>query len=92
MRWRIPPTRTLADVVSVDTDADDGPTTTITVHAHPEEIDTLVASGDPFLPGWGPASWPWCCTTTARPTGTRSMVTDSYCLLAPGEDSWLSST
>ena len=36
VRWRIR-TRTLADVVSVDTDDDDGPTTTITVHARPEE-------------------------------------------------------
>ena len=82
VRWRIR-TRTLAEIVTVD--GDDGPTTTITVHARPEELDALVATGDPFRAGWGPG----LVAMVLRDDGTtdwdevRELVTDSYALLAP---------
>ena len=84
LRWRIR-TRTLAELVTVDGDGDDGPTTTITVHARPEELDALVATGDPFRAGWGPG----LVAMVLRDDGTtdwdevRELVTDSYALLAP---------
>ena len=82
VRWRIR-SRTLAELVAVD--GDDGPMTTITVHARPEELDALVATGDPFLAGWGPG----LVAMVLRDDGTtdwdevRELVTDSYALLAP---------
>ena len=82
VRWRIR-SRTLAEVVTVD--GEDGPTTTITVHARPEELDALVATGEPFHPGWGPG----LLAMVLRDDGTtdwaevRELVTDSYALLAP---------
>jgi hypothetical protein len=82
VRWRIRG-RTLVHVVTVD--GARGPVTYMTVHAAGEELDVLVAMGDPFFPGWGPG----LVAMVLREDGTtdweevKELVTESYCLLAP---------
>jgi inorganic pyrophosphatase len=57
----------------------------MTVHAAGEELDALVAMGDPFFPGWGAG----LVAMVLREDGTtdwdevKELVTESYCLLAP---------
>ena len=54
-------------------------------HASPEEIDVLLAVGDPFSPGWDHG----LVTMALREDGTtdwsevKELLTESYCLLAP---------
>jgi hypothetical protein len=50
VRWRIRG-RTLVHVVT--TDHGRGPVSSMTFHAAGGELDALVATGDPFFPGWG---------------------------------------
>jgi len=82
VRWRIRG-RTLADVVTVD--RAEGPITCMYVHSAEPELSALVASGDPFYPGWGGG----LVAMVLREDGTtdwdevKELVTDSYCLLAP---------
>ena len=82
VRWRIR-TRTLVHVVTID--EEQPPVTVMWFHAHPEEIDALVAIGDPFSPGWDNG----LVTMVLREDGTtdwsevKELVTESYCLLAP---------
>lgn len=82
VRWRIR-TNTLVHVV---TEMREGrPVTWMTFHAAGEELDALVAMGDPFFPGWGPG----LVAMVLREDGTtdwgevKELVTESYCLLAP---------
>jgi hypothetical protein len=57
----------------------------VTVHAVREEIEALVAMGDPFFPGWGPG----LLAIVLRDDGTtdweevKELITENYCLLAP---------
>ena len=50
-----------------------------------KKLDALVATGDPFAPGWGPG----LVEMVLRDDGAtdwdevRELVTESYCLLAP---------
>jgi hypothetical protein len=82
VRWRIR-TRTLAHVVTIDESAE--PVTVVWFHAAAEEIDALLAIGDPFLPGWGGG----LVTMVLREDGTtdwaevKELLTESYCRLAP---------
>lgn len=82
VRWRIRG-RTLAHVVTVDEPP--APVTMVFFHAAQEEIDALVAAGDPFLPGWGGG----LLTMVLREDGTtdwvevKELLTESYCRLAP---------
>ena len=54
-------------------------------HAPPEEIDALVAIGDPFSRGWDDG----LVTMVLRDDGStdwgevKELLTESYCLLAP---------
>ena len=81
-RWRIRG-RTLAHVVTIDEPP--SPVTVVYVHAEREEIEALVASGDPFFPGWGDG----LLTVVLRDDGStdwgevRELLTESYCRLAP---------
>lgn len=66
-------------------DHEPDPVTHMTFHAASEELEALVAMGDPFAPGWGPG----LVSMVLRDDGTtdwsevEELVTDSYCLLAP---------
>ncbi len=69
----------------VTRDHEQGPVTYMTFHAAGEELDALVAVGDPFFPGWGAG----LVAMVLRDDDTtdwdevRELVTESYCLLAP---------
>jgi hypothetical protein len=82
VRWRIRG-RTLVHAVTKDSER--GPITYITFHAAGEELDALVATGDPFFPGWGAG----LVSMILREDGTtdwaevKEVVTESYSLLAP---------
>ena len=82
VRWRIRGS-TLVHVVTRA--LEHGPVTYMTFHAAGEELDALVAMGDPFFPGWGGG----LVSMVLREDGTtdwgevRELVTESYCLLAP---------
>lgn len=82
VRWRIRGS-TLVHVVTVD--RPDGPITYMTFHSRGAEHDALIATGDPFFPGWGPG----LIAMVLRDDGTtdwgevKELVTESYCLLAP---------
>ena len=82
VRWRIRG-QTLVHVVTRD--LEQGPVTYMTFHAAGEELDALVAMGDPFYPGWGAG----LVAMVLRNDGTtdwdevKELVTESYCLLAP---------
>jgi len=82
VRWRIRG-HTLVHVVTRD--HEQGPVTYMTFHAAGEELDALVAVGDPFFPGWGAG----LVAMVLRDDDTtdwdevRELVTESYCLLAP---------
>jgi hypothetical protein len=73
----------LAHVVTIDEPP--APVTVVWFHAEREELDALVASGDPFFPGWGDG----LAGMILRDDGTtdwgevRELLTESYCLLAP---------
>ncbi len=82
VRWRIRD-RTLVHVITRE--HPHGPVTSMTVHATNDELDALVAMGDPFFPGWGAG----LVAMVLRDDGTtdwdevKELVTESYCLLAP---------
>lgn len=82
LRWRIRG-RTLAHLVTI-VEAH-GPVTVVWFHAAPGELDALVATGDPFFPGWDDG----LVTMVLRDDGTtdwgevKELLTESYCLLAP---------
>ncbi len=82
VRWRIRG-HTLVHALTIDTAA--GPITHITFHSAGEELDALVAYGDPFFVGWGPG----LVAMVLRQDGTtdwaevKELLTESYCLLAP---------
>ncbi|HUF33001.1 MAG TPA: MmcQ/YjbR family DNA-binding protein [Acidimicrobiales bacterium] len=82
VRWRIRGS-TLAHVIARD--YGEGPVSHVTFHALSEELDALVATGDPFFPGWGAG----LVAMVLRSDGTtdwdevRELLTESYCLLAP---------
>ncbi|HUP85179.1 MAG TPA: MmcQ/YjbR family DNA-binding protein [Acidimicrobiales bacterium] len=82
VRWRIR-TRTIVHVVTVD--RDEAPITTMTFLSSGDELDALLAVGDPFFPGWGSG----LVAMVLRDDGTtdwaevRELITESYCLLAP---------
>jgi len=82
VRWRIR-TRTLVHVVTIDEEP--APVTVMWFHAAPEEIDALLALGDPFSPGWDRG----LMTMVLREDGTtdwsevEELLIESYCLLAP---------
>jgi hypothetical protein len=81
-RWRIRG-RTLAHLVTIVEPHEDR--TVVWFHAAQEEIDALVASGDPFFPGWDGG----LVTMVLRDDGTtdwtevKELLTESYCRLAP---------
>jgi len=82
VRWRIR-TRTLVHVVTIDEEPT--PTTVMWFHAPPDEIDALLAVGDPFSPGWDDG----LVTMVLSEDGTtdwrevQELLIESYCLLAP---------
>jgi hypothetical protein len=82
VRWRIR-TRTLVHVVTIDEEP--GPVTVMWFHAPREELEALVAIGDPFSPGWDDG----LVTMVLRDDGStdwgevKELLTESYCLLAP---------
>lgn len=81
VRWRIRG-NTLAHVVSRDHEG--ASVTHVTFHAAGEDLDALVAAGDPFHPGWGPG----LVAMVLREESTdwdevREVLTESYRLLAP---------
>ena len=82
VRWRIRG-RTLVHVVTVVREP--APFTMMTFHSAGEELDALVAMGDPFFPGWGPG----LVAMVLRRDGStdwdevKELLTESYCLLAP---------
>ena len=82
VRWRIR-TRTLVHVLTIDEEP--APVTVMWVHAAPEEIDALLAVGDPFFPGWDRG----LVGMVLREDGTTDwsevgeLLIESYCLLAP---------
>ena len=82
VRWRIRG-RTLVDVLTAE--REHAPVTFITFHAANEELDALLALGDPFAPGWGPG----LVEMVLRDDGTtdwdevKELLTESYRLLAP---------
>jgi hypothetical protein len=84
VRWRIRG-RTLVEVVT--TEREHGPVTFITFHAAGEELDALLATGDPFAPGWGPG----LVEMVVREDGTtnwdevKEVLTESYYPLAPNK-------
>jgi hypothetical protein len=82
-RWRIRG-RTLAHLVTIADPS--GPLRTVVwFHAAPEDLEALLASGDPFSPGWGGG----LVTMVLRDDGTtdwsevKELLTESYCRLAP---------
>lgn len=82
VRWRIRGNTLLHVVTRI---SEQGPLTHMTVHAAGEELDVLVAIGDPYFPGWGAG----LLAMVLRDDGTtdweevRELITESYCLLAP---------
>ncbi|HEX5586422.1 MAG TPA: MmcQ/YjbR family DNA-binding protein [Acidimicrobiia bacterium] len=82
VRWRIR-TRTLVHVVTIDEEP--APITVMWFHAAPDELDALVAIGDPFSRGWDDG----LVTMVLRDDGStdwgevKELLTESYCLLAP---------
>ena len=82
VRWRIRGL-TLVHVNAVVRES--GPVTYMTFHAAGEELEALVAMGDPFYPGWGDG----LVAMVLREGGStdwaevRELLTESYCLLAP---------
>jgi hypothetical protein len=82
IRWRIR-TRTLVHVVTIDEEPE--PVTVMWFHAAPEELEALVAMGDPFSRGWDEG----LATMVLRADGStdwvevKELLTESYCLLAP---------
>jgi hypothetical protein len=81
-RWRIR-TRTLAPVVTIDEDP--APVTVETFLAGPEELDALVAMGDPFMRGWdgGLVTMVLSDDGSTDWAEVKELLTESYCLLAP---------
>jgi hypothetical protein len=82
VRWRIR-TRTLVHVVTIDDEL--APVTVMWFHASPEEIDVLLAVGDPFFPGWdrGLVGMVLREDGTTDWTEVEEVLIESYCLLAP---------
>jgi hypothetical protein len=82
VRWRIRG-RTLVEVVTVERHGN--PVTFMTFHAANEELDALVAIGDPFAPGWGPGLAEMVLRDDGATdwTEVKELVTESYRLLAP---------
>lgn len=82
VRWRIR-TRTLVHVVRAE--REQGPVTWMTFHSVGEESDALLATGDPFFPGWGDGLVAMVLRTDGSTdwTEVRELVTESYRLLAP---------
>jgi hypothetical protein len=81
VRWRIRG-RTLVEVVT--TMRHRSPVTFITFHAAGEEHDSLLATGDPFAPGWGPGLVAMVVDDGATDWGeVQELITESYCMLAP---------
>lgn len=82
VRWRIR-TRTLVHVVTIDEDP--APVTVMWFHASPDEIDVLLAVGDPFSPGWdaGLVTMVLHEDDTTDWTEVEELLIESYCLLAP---------
>lgn len=81
VRWRIRG-NTLAHLVSREREGE--PVNYVTFHAAGDELDALVAVGDPFFPGWGAG----LVAMALREGSTdwdevREVLTESYCLLAP---------
>ena len=82
VRWRIR-TRTLVHVVTIDEEPD--PVTVMWFHAAAEELEALLAIGDPFFRGWDDG----LVTMVLRDDGStdwgevKELLTESYCLLAP---------
>lgn len=81
VRWRIRG-NTAVHVVTRD-HPELGPVTTMTVHASPLDLEMLVATGDPFYPGWGGGLVAMVLRDNTDWTEVKELVTDSYCLLAP---------
>jgi hypothetical protein len=81
-RWRIRG-RTLAHLVTIDEAPE--PRTVVWFHAGPDELQALVAMGDPFFPGWDGG----LVTMVLREDGStdwsevKELLTESYCRLAP---------
>ena len=69
----------------VTIDEEPTPVTVMWFHASPEEIDALLAVGDPFSPGWDRG----LVTMALREDGTtdwsevKELLIESYRLLAP---------
>lgn len=82
VRWRIRG-RTLVEVLT--TERSGNPVTFMTFHAAEEELDALVAIGDPFAVGWGPGLVEMVLPDdgTTDWDDVRELLTESYCLLAP---------
>lgn len=82
VRWRIRGS-TLVHVVRRELDI--GPVTYMTFHSRGIELDALVASGDPFFPGWGAGLVSMVLHDDDRTDWdeVKELLTDSYCLLAP---------
>lgn len=80
VRWRIRG-NTLVHVVTRD--RGEGPLTYMTFHARGEELEALVAMGDPFFPGWGGGLVAMVLRDDTDWEEVKELVTDSYCLLAP---------
>lgn len=82
VRWRIRGA-TLAHARTHDHEGE--PIVVLTVHAADEDIESLVAAGDPFFPGWGGG----LLAIVLRDDGTTDwgeiaeLVTESYRRLAP---------
>ena len=82
VRWRI---RDAMVVHVVTRDREPAPITYMTLHAAAEELDALVAIGDPYFAGWGAG----LLAVVLRHDGTtdwdevRELVTESYCIAAP---------
>ena len=81
VRWRIRG-RTLADLKSRE--AQDEVITYVTFHAG-DELDDLLAVGEPFHPGWGPGLVAMVLSDDDATDwdDVRELLTESYRLLAP---------
>lgn len=81
VRWRIRG-RTLAELRSRE--LDDQLVTYVTFHAR-DELDDLLALGEPFHPGWGPGLVAMVLTDDGATDwgDVRELLTESYRLLAP---------
>lgn len=81
VRWRIRG-NTLVHVVTRD--LEDRVVTYMTFHSRGLDADALVATGDPFFPGWGDGLVSMALDDeTTDWDEVKELVTDSYCLLAP---------